>query len=112
MTARRPRWKRKRWWAASVGLSFVVLGYLSNAVTSPGCERATAQWLEANLAAHATGSPERHASSKPATYRLPWLASVEYNWAVGNIGGERGRRHYLCLFGYALPLWNDIEIQA
>lgn len=108
---RRPWRKRKRTWAA-LALAFVALGYLSNAATSAVCERATSRWLAARLAARPTNWPGRQASNEPATYHLPWLASVEYRWVVGDLGMDQGRWHYLCLFGYALPLRNEIEIQA
>lgn len=109
---RRGRWRRKGWLAAGLAVAFVALGYLSNAVTSAACEQATSRWLTAQLVATPPAVPGPNAWNKRAVCRLPWLASVEYGLAVGNLGGEQGRRYYLCLFGHPLPLWDEVEIQA
>lgn len=98
-------------WAVAV-LVFIAAGYFSNAITATACERKTSHWLNHRLAAHPTNWPGRHAWPEPAKYRLPWIVAVDYEWVVGNLGGEWGTRYYFTLFGIPVPLGNHIRLMS
>jgi hypothetical protein len=93
-------------------LAVVAVGYFSNAVTAPACERATDRWLSDRLARNSTNSPGRRASSGSTEYRLPWVVAVDYEFVVGNLGGELGTRYYLSLLGLPLPIRDRIRMQS
>ncbi len=97
---------------ALVLLAVVVVGYFSNAVTAPACERATDRWLDDRLARNPTNWPGRRASAESAKYTLPWVVAVDYEFVVGNLGGEWGTRYYLSLLGLPLPIRDLIRKQS
>jgi hypothetical protein len=89
---------------------FVALGYFSNAISSTACEREALQWVNAQLAAHPSNSPERRAYSNPASFLLPWVVSVDYEWAASSTGAEWGTRHYFTLFGMQFLIRNKLRM--
>jgi hypothetical protein len=92
--------------------AFIALGYFSNVVTLPSAEASTTAWLNDTMSRHPSNWPGRRASSNLANFVWPWIVSVEYGWVVGPVGGEWGRRYYLCLFGIAVPIRNRVTMMA
>ena len=87
--------------------ALIVLGYPSNTITAPACERETGAWLKAILSR--SDWPHRRAHHEPAEYRYPWVVTVDYSWTTGNVGREDGTRYYFGLFGISVPLGEDVH---
>jgi len=87
-------------------LLFVAIGYKSNTVTALACERSTSNWLDGILSQ--SNWPHRRASSEPAKFTYPWIVTVEYRWATGNLGAAHGVRYYFGIFGIPILLNNDV----
>jgi hypothetical protein len=101
---------RKRFIALLAIVLFVVAGYLSNAVTAGACRRHTRAWIEEQLSTSTW--PQRHGGASGTSFYFPYVAAVEYSFAASNTGGEWGRRHYLCLFGFALPIGRTVDMES
>lgn len=93
-------------------VTFIVLGYFSNTVTIPSCEESTKGWLTETMAKAPTKWPNRRVFSAPAEFTLPWIVSVDYEWAVSPRGAEWGTKRYLCFFGVAIPIGKKVKMEA
>lgn len=108
---RRPR----RLWAvctATAVLLIVLLGDISNSLTTEICEQETSQWLAQQMTSNPGNAPERRAFAEPAEFRVPWIVAVDYELAISNTGGEWGTRSYVALFGYQILLRKTVGMQS
>jgi hypothetical protein len=106
---RRRLLRRLGWSIACVAIAFVALGYLSNGMTADACASDTEQWLSTLFQEKGwTG----YRSTGRAKTAWPWVITVHYHYAVGNLGMEQGEWRYLCLFGSLIPLGREVDIQA
>ena len=72
-------------------------GYVSNHLSADACRLATADWADVKLTQSTW--PGKCRFVEPASFHLPYLASVDYQIQTGSAGRFGGRRHFLCLFG-------------
>ena len=93
-------------------VAFVSLGYLSNAITAEASRSDAETWVNQQMAKSPNNWPHRSSSTKPAQSWIPWVQGVDYDFVVGNLGGEWGTRYYVTFFGRSFLARSQIRMQS